>query len=139
VLNLRDQAHARAVAHAARFQGEMVTTTWVLTELGDAMCAPANRLEFVATLRDLQANSQFRIVPPDAALFEEGVNLFEARPDKEWSLTDCISFVVVTQERITEALTGDHHFEQAGVRCPPQVVEGGIESATRTSAPPGKQ
>ena len=44
----------------------------------------------------------------------ERIQLFRQRPDKQWSLTDCISFVVMRRESITEALTGDHHFEQAG-------------------------
>jgi hypothetical protein len=44
----------------------------------------------------------------------KGVQLYAQRPDKEWSLTDCISFVVMTQEGIFDALTGDRHFEQAG-------------------------
>lgn len=43
-----------------------------------------------------------------------GVDLFEQRPDKEWSLVDCISFGVMQDEKLTEALTGDRHFEQAG-------------------------
>lgn len=47
-------------------------------------------------------------------LFEQGINLFRKRPDKEWSLTDCISFVVMQQHNVSEALTADHHFEQAG-------------------------
>ena len=42
------------------------------------------------------------------------MSLYSRRPDKEWSLTDCISFVVMSDEGLTEALTGDHHFEQAG-------------------------
>jgi len=42
------------------------------------------------------------------------VELYAERPDKGWSLTDCISFVVMRQQGITQALTGDHHFEQAG-------------------------
>ena len=41
---------------------------------------------------------------------------FAARPDKEWSLTDCISFVAMNERDITDALTSDHHFEQAGFR-----------------------
>jgi len=45
----------------------------------------------------------------------EGLELFANRPDKDWSLTDCISFVVMQKEGITEALTGDHQFEQAGL------------------------
>ena len=43
-----------------------------------------------------------------------GVALYAERPDKDWSLTDCISFVVMRTMDITEALTGDRHFEQAG-------------------------
>ena len=43
-----------------------------------------------------------------------GVDFFEQRSDKEWSLTDCLSFLVMRDEGITQALTGDHHFEQAG-------------------------
>jgi hypothetical protein len=43
-----------------------------------------------------------------------GIQLYNSRLDKDWSLTDCISFVVMRERGITEALTGDHHFEQAG-------------------------
>jgi uncharacterized protein len=114
LLNPRDQAHERARAFTAAFQGRMFTTAWVLTEFADAMRSPANRLEFVATLKDLRANPQMRIIPPDQTLFEEGIDLYANRPDKHWSLTDCISFVVMQHEGITEALTGDHHFAQAG-------------------------
>jgi predicted nucleic acid-binding protein len=114
VLNPKDRAHARALAYTSSFNGEMVTTAWVLTELGDALSDPTNRMEFIATLKDLEANPQVRIVAANDALFQDGVKLYAARPDKKWSLTDCISFVVMTREGITEALTGDHHFEQAG-------------------------
>jgi predicted nucleic acid-binding protein len=54
------------------------------------------------------------IVASSRELFRRGFDLYADRPDKEWSLTDCISFVVMTDRRITDALTGDHHFEQAG-------------------------
>jgi predicted nucleic acid-binding protein len=47
-------------------------------------------------------------------LFDAGLELYSRRPDKEWSLTDCISFVVMEEHGLTEALTTDHHFEQAG-------------------------
>jgi predicted nucleic acid-binding protein len=112
--NAKDAAHARAVALSGTLQGVLVTTAWVLTELGDAMSAPANRLEFIAILNDLSESPHVKIIPPDAALFDEGIQFYARRPDKEWSLTDCISFVVMTKEGITDALTGDHHFEQAG-------------------------
>ena len=54
------------------------------------------------------------IVSPSLDLFEQGVELFAHRPDKQWSLTDCISFVVMQDRGLTEALTANHHFEQAG-------------------------
>ena len=64
--------------------------------------------------RDLQQQEKLTIIPASRELLDEGLNLYEDRPDKEWSLTDCISFVVMQREGLTEALTGDKHFEQAG-------------------------
>lgn len=114
LVNPKDRCHARAVELALGIQGQLVTTAWVLTEFADAMSAPANRAEFMATLADLRADAQAKIIPPDAALFELGLELYDDRPDKDWSLTDCISFVVMQKEELKEALTGDRHFEQAG-------------------------
>lgn len=54
------------------------------------------------------------IVPSTQTPFDQGVKLYAKRPDKDWSLTDCISFVVMRDQGITQALTGDHYFEQAG-------------------------
>jgi predicted nucleic acid-binding protein len=48
---------------------------------------------------------------------ETGLELYHARPDKDWPLTDCISFVVMDDEKLTDALTGDRHFEQAGFKA----------------------
>jgi uncharacterized protein len=115
--NPDDPAHQRAREFADDVTGVLVTTAWVLTELADGLSAPANRPAFLRLLRSLQGNSAFEIVPPDADLFERGLDLFARRPDKAWSLTDCISFVVMTERGLTEALTGDHHFEQAGFRA----------------------
>lgn len=57
------------------------------------------------------------VIRVNADLFDAGLQLFADRLDKYWSLTDCISFVVMLREGITDALTGDHHFEQAGFRA----------------------
>ena len=51
---------------------------------------------------------------PTAELFDEGFDLYCRRPDKDWSLTDCVSFVVMQQRGLREAFTADRHFEQAG-------------------------
>jgi hypothetical protein len=78
------------------------------------MSVGGNRAAFVEFCEFLKQSSLVSIVPANRALFERGVDLFSRRPDKEWTLTDCISFVVMADEGLAEALTGDHHFEQAG-------------------------
>jgi predicted nucleic acid-binding protein len=65
-------------------------------------------------LEFLRSHPKAFIVPTTDELFERGVRLYGSRPDKRWSLTDCISFVVMDEHRIADALTGDHDFEQAG-------------------------
>ena len=107
-------AHPRATDFARRNRGPLATTAWVLTELADGLATGPRRQAFRQVLEDLELNKANLIVPANAETFEKGVELYHARPDKQWSLTDCISFVVMTEEGITEALTGDHHFEQAG-------------------------
>lgn len=62
----------------------------------------------------MRANPDIAVVPCSDQLLGEGIDLYARRPDKEWSLTGCITFVVMQREGITDALTGDHHFEQAG-------------------------
>jgi len=62
----------------------------------------------------LQKDPEVTIVPASADLWQRGVALFASRPDKDWSLTDCISFVVMQERGIADGLTADHHFEQAG-------------------------
>jgi len=61
-----------------------------------------------------RTDQSLTIVEANHELFEHGLDLFGNRPDKSWSLTDCISFVVMQAHGLTEALTADHHFEQAG-------------------------
>ena len=114
VLNARDAAHARAMDLSKTLGTSTVTTAWVLTELGDGMASVDARPAFLKLVASLSKNPLCCIVPPSKPLFERGLALYSERPDKEWSLTDCISFVVMRERNISEALTGDHHFEQAG-------------------------
>lgn len=115
LLNPSDQAHAKAVAFTAGNTVRMVTTEWIVTELADGLArSPRGRAEFLMTLADLRDDDDVNIVPSDPELLEEGIQLYAKRPDKKWSLTDCVSFVVMQRESLTEALTGDKHFEQAG-------------------------
>ncbi len=115
LLNPRDSAHSKAVAFTANNAVELTTTEWVLTELADGLArSPRGRAEFLSTLGDLHADGHVTIIESSHSLFVEGTQLYGVRPDKEWSLTDCISILVMQRAGITEALTGDHHFEQAG-------------------------
>jgi predicted nucleic acid-binding protein len=116
LLNPKDRAHSAALEHSFG-PGRILTTEWVLTELADAMASRAKRQGFVDLYQLLRADPQVEIVPVSSQLFTSGIELYSNRPDKDWSLTDCISFVVMQQRGITDALTGDHHFEQAGFRA----------------------
>ena len=114
LLDSREDRHLAAVEASRDPQLRLVTTEWVLAEFGDAYCHPKDRADFVALYRSLLNHYRVKIIPADTRLFQRGVDLFEQRPDKEWSLTDCLSFVAMRDEGITQALTGDRHFEQAG-------------------------
>ncbi len=116
LLSRRDEYHASAYAYTARFAGEFVTTAWVNLELANHLSASSHREAFVSFYNDLNGDSRVRIVPATQYLFERGLDLFACRPDKVWSLTDCISFVVMQEQRLSDALTADHHFAQAGFR-----------------------
>ncbi len=112
-----DGLHSRAEIVLDTLQRQnalLVTTEFVLLEVADAFCAPATRTQTVAFIDNLRQSSSLQIVPASSTLFADGWALYSQRPDKEWGLTDCTSFVVMTQQQITEAFTSDHHFEQAG-------------------------
>ena len=114
VLNRRDEFHARAKIAAAKIAGPILTTEFVLIETAN-FCTEGRRcaayLQLVANLRKA---AEVEIVPATSLDFQRGLELFAARADKKWSLTDCISFVVMQERGLSEALTADRHFEQAG-------------------------
>ncbi len=114
VLNRRDPFHEKALAFYGDNQHQFVTTAWVITEVADANCAAKTRGWFETLYRLLESDPKFSILPSDQNFHVRGLDLYFSRPDKDWSLTDCISFVVMQDEKLTDALTGDHHFSQAG-------------------------
>ena len=117
LLNADDPAHEQAVIEHRRPWQHIVTTDCVLLEIGDALCDPRDHDDFLALCESLQADQRIKIVRLTPALLERGIQRFRDRPDKEWPLTDCVSFVVMEAEKITDALTGDRHFEQAGFKA----------------------
>ncbi|MBI1903469.1 MAG: type II toxin-antitoxin system VapC family toxin [Planctomycetia bacterium] len=114
IANRHDLHHVAAARFAQGFRGMMVTTDFVLVEFGNWMSRTGDRPVFVRLVEQLLADPQCNIVPATRTLFDAGRNLYVQRPDKNWSLTDCTSFVVMRDQNIAEALTADHHFEQAG-------------------------
>jgi predicted nucleic acid-binding protein len=112
--NSREAKHQKAVAFSHSNSIRLVTTVWVLLEVGDAMAKAYRRYLFETLYRSLIDNPSCRIIPADQSTFERGLELFFGRADKDWSLTDCLSFMVMEDEGIQEALTSDHHFTQAG-------------------------
>jgi uncharacterized protein len=117
LLNRADQYHDKASVAASQLQGEIVTTEWVLAEVADALADSASRRSVASFIRDLAQDPKVRIVRAAGDWFERGLQLYEKRVDKDWPLTDCISFAVMTDEKLLDALTGDHHFTQAGFKA----------------------
>jgi predicted nucleic acid-binding protein len=114
LLNERDAAHKRAVQFSRDHSAVVVTTRWVLAEVADALCDPAWRVRAGSFIAYILTAPGFIVLGGSEELFARGPSLYSTRPDKAWSLTDCISFVVMSDEGVREALTGDRHFEQAG-------------------------
>jgi predicted nucleic acid-binding protein len=109
-----DVHHEKAVRLARELRRAVVVTEYVLMELANALARHSFRKLFVDLHPKMKANPNIMIVASSAELFERGCKLYAERLDKAWSLTDRISFVVMEEEAIAEALTADHHFEQAG-------------------------
>jgi len=109
-----DEAHAEAQTRVATLSGRLYTSVWVLMEVADALAVPGRRQQFLPLLQFLRASPLVIIVPAEQTLFDRGVELYDQRPDKAWSLTDCLSFTLMEDHGLRDALTGDHHFEQAG-------------------------
>lgn len=112
--NPRDQYHEVAVGFTRSFRGRVVTTEYVLLEVGNRLVKANDRQAFLALLHHLMNSHQVEVVNAEHSLFQQGIERFRNASDKFWSLTDCISFAVMDQRGLTEALTMDHHFRQAG-------------------------
>jgi predicted nucleic acid-binding protein len=94
----------------------VVTTNYFLVELVTLLTSPLHvpRPKAIAFIESLKTSPSIEVVHVDAALDAEAWKLLRGRQDKQWSLVDCASFVLMRRRNIREALTTDHHFEQAG-------------------------
>jgi len=115
-----DEHHGRAEELADELEAEqtrLVTTRAILLEIGNALSKNRYRRAAVELLDALKQDPQVEIVPLSEELFEQALELFRNRPDKEWGLVDCVSLIVMQERGLTEALTTDVHYEQAGFRA----------------------
>lgn len=114
IINPDDAYHRQALDYSRSKRAPMLTTDWVLTEVADAFARTPYRSAAKRLHVHLCSRPADIVVPCSRGWLEMGFNLYDARPDKSWSLTDCISFEVMREHGVTEALTGDRHFAQAG-------------------------
>jgi len=117
LFNSRDQLHTRAMEVSKQFSASrIVTSDWVLTELlnGFAEGGPNMRSTIGAAVVALRSNTTVTVVPQTRQAFTAALDLYRARSDKGWSLTDCSSFLIIRELEIGAELTSDRHFEQAG-------------------------
>jgi uncharacterized protein len=117
LVNNRDFLHEESkqiLSDLRRQNYKLITTEFVLLEFANALSSPELREKTSNFIEGLQTMNEIEIVSASSELFAKGFELYKTRLDKEWSIVDCSSFVVMEEMSITKAFTQDHHFEQAG-------------------------
>jgi len=120
LINTRDQWHEKAVRWERKLGVErrkLLTTQFILIEIGDSLATVKYRTEAAAVISRLTSSSFVEIIPATSQLFNEGFDLYRQRQDKAWGITDGTSFVVMQAHQLSEALTTDDDFIQAGFRA----------------------
>jgi len=118
LLNPRDAYHkqAKELFPRIRLASEVWITEAILVEVGNALSA-FNRKSAVQFIQQCYRTDNIKVIGIDTTLLMQALALYQSRSDKTWGLTDCISFVVMQQNNLTDAVTGDRHFVQAGFRA----------------------
>jgi predicted nucleic acid-binding protein len=117
LLNPGDAFHAWVVSFSRTLgTAHLVTTDEVVTEVLNwfARSGPYWRGKAATLVHDLRSDSDVGVLPQTRADFDAALALYEARPDKGYSLTDCRSMLVLRALSVNEVLTNDHHFTQEG-------------------------
>ena len=114
----RDQWHEQALAAGETLQNDttLVTTREVLTEFLAAASRsdPTARQAAVDAVRTILGNETIIVIPQSQELFDKGLDLYEQRLDKRYSLADCISMVILRERDISQILTHDRDFAAEG-------------------------
>ncbi|NEO85242.1 MAG: type II toxin-antitoxin system VapC family toxin [Spirulina sp. SIO3F2] len=114
LVNERDQYHAQAQVLSEQYEmADFLVTEAIFLEIGNALCRGLKQ-EAISVIQYFWDAAEVEIITLTPELLLEGFALYQKYQDKEWSLVDCISFVVMRQQGVQNVLTFDHHFEQAG-------------------------
>jgi len=118
LLNQNDKYHeqAKVLLPSIRAANEVWITETVVIEIGNSL-ARSNRSVAVAFIESLYVTHNVTVLSVDRELLRRAIDFYQKRNDKEWGLTDCISFIVMEDYGLREALTSDEHFQQAGFRA----------------------
>ncbi len=92
----------------------LITTRAIMLEIGNALSRSDYRKTAIEILESLELDKKVTIVPLTEELYKAAYKLYSSRADKEWGMTDCLSFTVMQQFNLTDSLTTDRHFRQAG-------------------------
>lgn len=114
VFNPTDELHERAVAFARRNRQPTLTSEYVIIEVGNALRRIPDRALFSQVIALIEADPHTLIVRATPQFLSRAIALFESRSDKEWSLVDCTSMIIMGDHEAQQVVTGDHHFQQAG-------------------------
>lgn len=109
-----DALHQRAAAWAGTIAESLLVTEYILVETVNNLSRQADRPRPHRIVALISGDPNYTVVPASPELFAAGLRLHRERPDKDWSLTDCISFHLMRERGVTRALAYDLHFEQAG-------------------------
>ena len=116
----KDQVHKKSLYWSEQIETfgiQIITTQAVLLEIGNTLSKLAVREIGIGLIQNLIDDSNTTIISLNDELFAKAFDLFCNRLDKNWGLVDCISFVVMSENNITAALTADEHFNQAGFKA----------------------
>jgi hypothetical protein len=117
LINTSDWLHQRAQGWSRILRARLATTEAILIEVANGLSKVRWRSLAAKLIREVRADPDVTVVPVTTELFDRGLGLYERRSDKEWSLTDCISFTVMEDRRIRTALAYDHDFVEASFRA----------------------
>jgi predicted nucleic acid-binding protein len=117
LINESDADHAKARAVRDKLlQGKkrFFVTDYIIVEIANSLCKVRWRSKAIKLINSIRETEHIEVIELDKGISEEAWQMYASRTDKEWSFTDCASFVVMKKYAIRDAFTNDHHFEQAG-------------------------